>query len=416
MSGDEPEIETDDVFDSLSEPYLATFTGRVPFLLGIPDRLGHTISFPHPFVDPVAATQYGPHPTVDIRVFTLKTPGIPTQTPGAAAALKHFYNYDLPQDIPKRFAEDGLADYEQWVTLSTQGAIAAGEEPRDKGYTFHRALNVFNVFIESVMVATQDFRLRTVVAHDFRPGIVIGAITLRNGRWQHLTDMMMFPDFPQREAMLAKPAFPEAVFREGLRRIQNNAPFVRSLLWRGRVEDALRTGDSASAIVGLQTAAEAFLFDTYTMLLVDDGNSKQEIDQQLASEPAFATLVKTLLKDKLGGHWDPTLLATPVGRYWEKLYQVRNDVVHRGFEPHFGHAEEARDAYVGLVDSVASRVREKARRYPRTLLALVGEEGLRERGWLSSWIRRFVAEANAESAPFFQPWDQAGRPAPVRDP
>ena len=126
------------------------------------------------------------------------------------------------------------------------------------------------------------------------------------------------------------------------------------------------------------------MFDTYTMLLVDDGNSKQEIDQQLASEPAFATLVKTLLKDKLGGHWDPTLLATPVGRYWEKLYQVRNDVVHRGFEPHFGHAEEARDAYVGLVDFVASRVREKARRYPRTLLALVGEEGLRERGWHSA--------------------------------
>ena len=109
-------------------------------------------------------------------------------------------------------------------------------------------------------------------------------------------------------------------------------------------------------------------------------------------------------------------MGTPVGRYWAKLYQVRNDVVHRGFEPHFGHAEEARDAYVGLVDFVASRVREKARRYPRTLLALVGEEGLRERGWLSSWIRRFVAEAKSESAPFFQPWDQAKRPAPIRDP
>ncbi len=414
MTKNVPEIDTDDVFESLSEPYLATFTGRIPFLLGIPDHLGHTISFPHPFVDPADAKVYGPHPTVDIRVFALKTPGIPMRSPGAAAALKRFYNYDLPPGMPDRFAEDKLADYEQWVTLETQGAIAAGEEPEDKAYAFHRALNVFNVFIQAVMVATQDYRLRTVVAHDFRPAITVGALMIRGRRWEHITDMMMFPDFPQKQTMLSKAPFTEAQFRDGLRRIQNNAPFIRSLLWRGRVDDALRTGDSASAIVGLQTAAEALLFDTYTMLLVDDGYSKQEIEKELAPEPAVATLVKTLLKDRLGGHWDPTLLGTPVGRYWERLYQVRNEVVHRGFAPHFGHAEEARDAYEGLVGFIADRVRERCRRYPRTLLALVGEEGLRERGWLSGWIRRFVAETKTEPAPYFQPWDEASRPDPGR--
>ena len=41
---------------------------------------------------------------------------------------------------------------------------------------------------------------------------------------------------------------------------------------------------------------------------------------------------------------------------------------------------------------------------------------LRDRGWLSSWMKRFVVEAKAEPAPFFQPWDQAGRPAPAPDP
>lgn len=114
--------------------------------------------------------------------------------------------------------------------------------------------------------------------------------------------------------------------------------------------------------------------DTHIMLLVDDGYSKQEIDQQLASDSAFATLVKTLLKDKLGGHWDPTLLGTAVGDTGRS--STRSETCIGVLTPHFGHAEGARDAYADLVDFVASRVREKARRYPRTLLALFGEEGL----------------------------------------
>lgn len=411
---DPPEIETDDLFESLGGPYVATFTGRIPFLLGILDHLGHTISFPHPFVDPVAATVFGPHPTVNIRVFTLKTTGIPMRPPGAAQALKRFYNYDLPHELPDRFAADKLADYEQWVTLETQGAIAAGEEPEDKGYTFHRCLRFFNLFIQAVMVATQDFRLRTVVPQDFTPAITVGALTPQHRAWQHLTDMMMFPDFPYKQTMLTKPPFSEAEFRDGLERIQNEAPFLRALMWRGRVEDALRrTGDAAGAIVGLQTAAESLLFDVYRTLLVDEGYSKQEIDDQLATEPTFATVVKTLLKDRLGGQWDVTASSTPVGQYWEKLYQIRNDIVHRGFEPHFGHAEDANNAYTALVEFVSERLRSKCRTYPRTLLALIGEEGLRDRGWLGRWMRTFVADARAEPGPSFQPWDAAGRPAPA---
>lgn len=417
MSTDASQIDTDDVFGSLRSPYVATFTGRIPFLLGIPDHLGHTVSFYHPFLDPAAARVFGPHPTVDIRVFTLKTAGIPVRAPGAAQALKHFYGDYVPQSTPDRWAEDGLADYKQWVTLQTQGARAAGEDPNDKGYTFHRCLSFFNLFIQAVMVATQDFRLRTVVAQDFKPALVVGAITLQDRRWRHLTDMMMFPDFPHKQTMIAKPAFTETEFRDGLARIQNNAPFIRALLWRGRVDDAMqRTGDAASAIVGLQTAAEAMLFDTYRMLLVDEGYSRNEIDEELASEPGVSTLVKTLLKDKLGGHWDPTVTSTPVGRYWDKLYQVRNDTVHRGFQPHFGHAEEARDAYTGLAEFVAERVQKKCRRYPRTLLALVGEEGLRSHGWLSASMKKVVADARTEPGLYFQPWDEAGRPGPSSPP
>ncbi len=407
-------IGTDDVFDGLIGPYLATFTARIPFLLGVPDDLGHTISSPHPFVDPEAARAFGPGPFVNIRVFAQRTAGIIARTAGASAALKHFYDRDVPPGTPHQFAEAELASYEQWVTLETPGALVAYENPADDAYTFHRCLSGFNIFIRSVMVATQDPRLRPVVQHDFAPAVTVGALMLDSGTWHHVTDLMMFPDFPHQMAMLEKPRFTEAEFVSGLRRIQHRAPFIRALFWQGRVEDAMRrTGDAASAIVGLQTAVEALLFDTYKMLLVDEGRTRGEIDAELAMEPAFSTLVKTLLKDRLGGQWDPTNSSTPVGRYWATLYQVRNDVVHRGFEAHMGHAEQAKLAYTELVEFIAGRPRSRCRTYPRTLMALLGKDELRDRGWVSAWMRGFVAAAGAEPGYFFQPWDEAGRPAPV---
>jgi hypothetical protein len=325
---------------------VATFTARIPFLLGVPDDLGHTISSPHAFVDRAATQTFGGRPTVAIRVFAQGTSGITRRTPGASAALRHFYNGGFPPGTPDRFAEGKLASYEQWVTLETPGALAVDENPADRAYAFHRCLRYFNFFIRSVMVATQDPRLRPVVQHDFAPAVTVGARLAGSEAWHYVSDLMMFPDFPHQRAMLAKPPFTEAQFVDGLRRNQNEAPFIRALFWRGRVEDAMRrTGDAPAAIVGLQTAVESLLFDTYKMLLVDEGRTKAEIDAELASEPAFATLVKTLLKDRLGGQWDPTDSSSPVGSYWATLYQMRNDVVHRGFEAHMGHAEQAKIAY-----------------------------------------------------------------------
>lgn len=414
ISQDIPPLETDDLFEALPGPYVARFTARIPFLLGVPDDLGHTISSPHAFVDPDATQMFGPRPVVNIRVFAQRTSGITTRTPGASGAIRHFYDGGFPAETPERFAEGKLASYEQWVTMETPGALAVDENPADRGYTFHRCLRCLNIFIRSVMVATQDPRLRPVVQHDFAPAVTVGAWLPGAGVWRYVSDLMMFPDFPHQRKMLEKPPFTEAQFVDGLRRAQHQAPFIRALFWRGRVEDAMRrTGDAAGAIVGLQTAVESLLFDTYKMLLIDEGNTKVEIDAELATEPAFATLIKTLLKDRLGGQWDPTNSSSPVGRYWATLYQVRNDIVHRGFEANMGHANEAKIAYAELVEFLADRLRSRCRTYPRSLLALLGEDELRNRGWLSAWLRDFVAATRAESGYFFQPWDEAGRPAPA---
>jgi len=43
---------------------------------------------------------------------------------------------------------------------------------------------------------------------------------------------------------------------------------------------------------------------------------------------------------------------TSVGGYWEKLYLVRNSIVHTGVDAHGGHAEAAQQGYRQLRDHV----------------------------------------------------------------
>jgi hypothetical protein len=407
---DEPEIDTDDLFEDVPRPYVATFTGRIPFMLGVRNNIGHTIRSAQPFVDDDAVAAFGERVSVDIRVFARGTPGLPLRADGIDNALDYFYAGSVPAGVPARFAPDALTDFEQWVTLSTPGAIARGENASDHAYLFHRCLGMFNVFIRSVMVATQEFRIRPITAQDFRPAVTVGVLIRTDTEWRYLTDVIVHPEFAHQQEMVNKPPFDEQQFCDGLERLRDDAPFVRTVLWRGYAEDALRrTGEASTAIVTLQTAAESLLFDLYRLLLVDEGLSTRQIDDEIPDDLPFATLVKSRLSNKLGGNWDITATSAPVGRYWEDLYLMRNRIVHGGFSPHFGHSEQAKLAYVGLTEFVMARVHSRARSYPRTLLALLGEDGLEKRGWNTRFLQEFTMSARGEPGQYFMPWDEDGR-------
>ena len=99
----------------------------------------------------------------------------------------------------------------------------------------------------------------------------------------------------------------------------------------------------------------------------------------------------------------------PVGRYWRDLYGLRNRIIHNGYLPHDGDAEQAESAFAGFDRFLDERLRTKARTYPRALLAKVGRSGLEDRGWATKAVKAFVAQADAEPLPFYLPRDIAGR-------
>ena len=115
------------------------------------------------------------------------------------------------------------------------------------------------------------------------------------------------------------------------------------------------------------------------------------------------------LADRLGGSWDLTRTESPIGQYWSDLYELRNRIIHAGYEPHDGDAERAERAYVAFDQFIEERLHANWTTFSRTLLAKVGRQDLVDRGWATRRMREFFAQVDAEEFPYFLPKDIASR-------
>ncbi len=413
MGADGDDLVSDDLSDEVDGPFVATFTARLPFLLGIPDDLGHAVSLHTPFVDSDDAARFGEGPFVQIRVFTLTESGLPMWPPGAGEALDRFYSYEPDFDPDERFGEDSLTAHTQWVTLETPHARAVSEPEDDPAFAFHRCLSVFNLFLHGVLAATHDIRIRPVTSHDLMPVVIVGAL-LPDGTWRMLTTMLMHPEAQPSPLPWGNTPITEDQLTTGVHAVLTGRPYMTTILWRSRAQRALRQeGDPADAIISFQIAAEALLFDTYRMMLIDEGMAAVELNAKLEDERPFKSMVTKVMPSKLGGQWDITREDSRVGEYWRDLYLIRNAIIHTGMNPHGGNAEAAQRGYWSLRDHLEARLLDRQAVYPRTALARFGEDGLASRGRLTRRMRNFIERALAEPKPWYWPYDEAGREPPA---
>ena len=332
--------------------------------------------------------------------------GLPMWQKGTHAAIEHFYGVKHPGDPDQRYGEDEFMEHDQWVSLETPHAALEDEDPvADPAFSFHRCLRVFNLFLQAALIITGDIRIRTISPHDLRPVVIIGA--LRKGeKWLGVSDMYMQPEARHEGTLITENPFTEDELNGGFYALVTQKPYMNTAIWRSRAQRALRqTGDAADAIISFQIAAESMLFDTYRMLLVDEGLSSTDISALLSEEIPFYTLLTRKLPEKLGGIWDVTRIKTPIGQYWANLYLMRNSIIHTGAQPHGGHAEEAQAAYRALRDHVEARLKNKRNSYPRTLYVRVGEKELAKRGWLTAPLRRTIEDIKNGPQPYYWPHD-----------
>jgi hypothetical protein len=394
--------------DWLRGPKIDTFTCRVPFVLGFDDSFNHRIEWPGQYVEYADQRIFGSTPFVNIRIFNAPLADDLFWPANMPVAIRHFYGGDIGPPP----AEDQMRTLlEQWVTLETPGALLDGENPDDAAYAFHRCLGVLNGFLQALGLSRSDDRLRSVSARELRPIVIIGAIT-EDLQWHFVSKMLMHPDAKERGSGKRSVDVHLANLNAAIAAIQNEEPFIPSRQWQSRAQRRRYEGDAADSVISFQIAAETLLYETWRILMVDEGASQADLSAKMLEELPFKTLLVRELHSKLGGSWDTTLHGTAVGDYWTKLYLKRNRILHAGYQPHDGDAEEAESVFSSLEAFLEERLRANLRSYPRTLLAKLGTQELQSRGWMTKWMHTFIEQVDSEPAAFYLPWDAAGRKRP----
>ncbi len=351
---------------------------------------------------------FGSATFVNIRIFNAPLADDLFWPANMPVAIRHFYGGDIG---PPPAKDQKRTLLEQWVTLETPGALLDGENPEDAAYTFHRCLRVLNGFLQALGLSRSDDRLRSVSARELRPIVIIGAIA-EDLQWHLVSEMLMHPDANERGIGKKSVHVHLANLNAAISAISNEEPFIPSRQWRSRAQRRRYEGDAADSVISFQVAAETLLYETWRMVMVDEGASQADLYVKMREELPFKILLVRELHGKLGGSWDTTLQRTAIGDYWTKLYLNRNRILHAGYQPHDGDAEDAESAFSLLEGFLEERLRANLRSYPRTLLAKLGTEELQSRGWMTKWMSGFVKQVDSEPGAFYLPWDAAGRERP----
>lgn len=109
---------------------------------------------------------------------------------------------------------------------------------------------------------------------------------------------------------------------------------------------------------------------------LSEDNTEEAIDVLTGD---LARRVRSHYHPRLGGQW-VLRGAGPLSRWYEVTAGLRNRVVHRGYRPSSNEAESSLQALHDLEKFIADLLAERSQRYPRTAVAMLGANGLAQRG------------------------------------
>lgn len=289
-------------------------------------------------------------------------------------AVKAFYGYGLDAygtgwDQWPPYARSYVSLETPPFLLATDPHDCAAASPDDAlHFWLLRSLSALNAMMRATGTVTHDAHLVEVDGRDLGYLVIQGA-RLSDNSWVPLAPLVL-----NYEAWAARPTI-DAEWAFGLEirffHWSHDHPYLKARQYRRRAEnDRFMRGDLVAAIVALNTAAEIMLFDTYRLMLIDQGaQTEKEVTDQVRSMH-FSSLVKRTLPRELGGNWQ----GPAVSAFWSELYERRNSTVHAGVAPLESEVLTALDAFDGLKNFLEERLLAKWKSFPRTLMCLMGED------------------------------------------
>ncbi|MFE9168049.1 hypothetical protein ACFYNZ_00705 [Streptomyces kebangsaanensis] len=200
-----------------------------------------------------------------------------------------------------------------------------------------------------------------------------------------MLDHANFSDFPAGNELEAEHEGRMDHYGEMLRR---GNPLI---LWKERFIEArtalYREGRYGTAVTLSNTASEVLLDGLLAVLYWEAGKKPEEVAEVFA-EGRLARRVKRNFSELLGGNWSLDG-AGPVSNWFHKCYRLRHRVVHGGYSPTRLEAQTAIDATLTLSSYCSDRLIQQKKKFPRTVMMVIAEEGLRARGKWCQFMRKF---------------------------
>lgn len=407
--------------DGESSKVWQTFTFRLPFTLGLTFTgwEHHVIRVPAPpawpetevWADPLSAKTYGPVGIVRLKFYAVRKTGVEMFPPGLESALQGLYpgsDFGPGDESWPMLGEESSEIYDQWVSAETAAERLAWEGAGDEAFAFHRALAALNLFLVGYAVGLGSTHVHPLSPEDLDPIIVLGKLNAAGSKWFDPGVLMMPLEWTPRPLSLLDVDTTAPRIGSGIEAVLASHPYVPVKIWLSRSLRAKRRGDQVDRVVSLQTAAETLFSATYRMTMVDAGKSAAEIQSE-AQYDAFKWLVGTRLPQLVGGDWHLQRPGSEPGRYWVDLYELRNRIVHGGYEPAADEGDRAEAAFRRVREFLNQRLWARRKEYPRTMLARIGDpEGA---GFTNGgrWLKELRARLKSEPGVWWWPWDLAGR-------
>jgi hypothetical protein len=359
-----PSPPGEDIFGGFSDDDFATYLFKLPFGLGFDPARVHSLQVAS--IDDQG--HVGPESTlVEFRIARIMTGGdryVPEHLNEAAA---HLYGSRIPfEDPDARYAQDEA--YELWISAETPLRRMTGE-PDYPARTLERCLRALRSLLTAYRLVTRDTTTYPIGPAAVSKWVPVG-VRPAGGPWRYLMTLIMRPEsgiptYPSRMPDEQLPAFEDVV-----QLLSVDHPFIRGKdLELTAQRQAYALDDLPSAIISLQTALESTLFDVWRMTLVDCGATTAEAAAATEGDTTFKALVTSVLPPILGGRWDINASGTPVGDYWQTLYQLRNAVIHSAADVEEWQYDIGRAAHLSMIRYLVGLLLLKWRKYPRTLLA-----------------------------------------------
>jgi hypothetical protein len=297
---------------------------------------------------------------------------LPSDTPHLREVLDRVLPKQLPPATPQSAnLPTPPRSFLTVVKMTTVRRLSGEFEQGEVSDAFDACLEVLNRFLLAYTAVTKDLTVRPVGLRSLPP---LAICTLRN---------LGEPPPPSRvgASLLNPRAVPyekELVAEEKFSHImgllsaaqRGLQPFFLFSELHAQAARELLDGRYGSAIVTMETAVEVFCDELLRLLMEREGAAQTEIDEMFQPGTSFRSRVRSQFHCRLGGYFDLTDSSRPVGKWFARLFLLRNDVVHRGARPTSQQSEAALTAADELFKYMISLLRSKAPAYDHILLYL----------------------------------------------